>query len=185
MSVGLQQGLATAPLAWALGDYGRDTSDAELARVVAQAVGARLTALRTVEEYFSVRHRFSGSARLRRVLAQLHSDLPFSATEAKGVRLLREAGLPVRMQYPIVHEGKTVRLADGALPHLRLDLELDGPHHWLPDQAAIDRRIDRTLRGIDWQVERFPVYDVDDNPTRFVKDVLAVVARLEQVPRAA
>lgn len=118
------------------------------------------------------------------VIDLLSSDMPFSGTEKKAALLLREAGMQFVLQYNMVVDGRLIRPGDLVRPDIKFDLELDGPHHWMPEQAAIDRRNDTVLRSDDWAIERVPVYDVDDAPKTFVADVARMVKRVEAM-RAA
>lgn len=171
-------GLPTVPLWWAIGDLARDVTDRVLATVIADAIGKRLLTLTALTESFQVRHRFTGSGRLRRVCEQLASDLPFSGTEARAARHLRAAGHPVLLNHPVVDgRGRMIRMADLALLSVPLDLEIDGPHHWLPHQAAADRRGDASLRDLRWTVERVAVYDVDADLDVVIRIVDRVLSR--------
>lgn len=179
-----RHGLAVVELAWAIGDLARDVTDAELARVIARAVAAGKITLAALREHLTRRPKFPGSARLRRVIDQLSDDMPFSGTEKKAARLLREAGMPFVLQFDLVVDGRLIRPGDLVLPEIRFDLELDGPHHWMPEQAAIDRRNDTALRGDDWVVERVPVYDIDDRPELFVAEIRQLVTRVQAMRTA-
>ena len=52
---------------------------------------------------------------------------------------------------------------DLAWEDVRLDVEVDGPHHLLPEQRRRDRARDRDLRDDRWQVARFPVTELDED----------------------
>ncbi len=65
---------------------------------------------------------------------------------------------------------------DIACEPLRLDIEVDGPHHRLPAQQERDRRRDRLVRAASWTVERFPVELVDLHPGRFERQVSEIVS---------
>jgi very-short-patch-repair endonuclease len=172
-----RQLLSVAAETWCLGDLARDVDDTALARIVAAGVGAGRWTLDRIERDALDRGKFPGRARLRRVLRALESDLPFSGTEKAAARALRDAGIPVVLQHPLRTSAGGLHLLDLAVVHLRLDLEVDGPHHWMPAQAATDRRRDREVRADDWEVERFPVQDLDHDMHGFVRDVQQLVAR--------
>lgn len=57
----------------------------------------------------------------------------------------------------------------------QVDVELDGPHHLLPSQRAHDRQRDRELRADGVDVHRFPVEEVDEDPTDVARRVAAVL----------
>jgi hypothetical protein len=171
-------GLPVVPLAWALGDLARDISDRQLATVIAAAIGLGLITLDGLISSFTVRPKFPGSARLRRVIDQLAGDMAFSGTELRAARHLRRAGYPVLLNHPVLDgSGRLIRKADLALLDIPLDLEVDGPHHWLPHQAAIDRRQDASMRDNRWVVERVPVYDVDEDLDVVIRVVERVLRR--------
>ncbi len=59
----------------------------------------------------------------------------------------------------------------------RLDVEVDGPHHLLPSQRRRDRIRDRHLRADGFEIARFPVEEVDDDPAEVAERVAAILAR--------
>jgi len=61
-------------------------------------------------------------------------------------------------------------------PALRLDVEIDGPHHAMPFQRAKDRRRDADLHARGVTVVRHPTTLVDDEPTRFVREMAILLA---------
>lgn len=171
-------GLAVLDAPWALGDLARDVNDVELAKVIAKGVGAGWWTLDEVGEGLNLRGRFPGRARLRRVLTAMRSDLPFSATEKRAARGLRRQGHPVVLQHRLVRpDGRPLALLDLAIVQLRLNLEVDGPHHWLPDQVAIDRRLDRQKAAIGWETARFSVYEIDNDLEGFIREAELIIER--------
>lgn len=60
-------------------------------------------------------------------------------------------------------DGWTVAQADIAFIAERLDVEIDGPHHLLPQQQAKDRIRDRRMKEQGWEVIRFLWYEVEDD----------------------
>lgn len=158
-------GIPVAAPWWAYGDLARDVADPVLSRVIAAAVGARAVSLSQIADGLSRRPHFPGASRLRRVLGYLGSDIAFSSTELRAARLLRKHGYPVVLNAPLVVGGRTIRLGDLVLPERKVCLEMDGPHHWLPEQARKDREQDRVLRGDGWRVDRVDVYSYDDDET--------------------
>ena len=62
-------------------------------------------------------------------------------------------------------------------PELRLDVEIDGPRHQLPFQAAGDRRRDADLAARGVTVVRVPTPVVDDEPARFIGEMGILLAQ--------
>jgi very-short-patch-repair endonuclease len=56
-------------------------------------------------------------------------------------------------------------------PELRLNVEIDGPHHAMPFQRAKDRRRDADLHARGVAVVRHPTALVDEHPERFVRAI--------------
>lgn len=63
---------------------------------------------------------------------------------------------------------------------VRLDVEVDGPHHLLPSQRRRDRVRDRHLRADGFEVARFPVEEVDDDPAEVAERIAALLAGRER-----
>lgn len=186
-SVVMVAGLATVPLPYALSDVGRDLSDRGVAHALSQAAGRRAASVDDVRAVVGERGRFPGSARLRRVLADFGDEETHSRRERLLRRALRRHGLrPADRQLRILApSGRVLRLADIPFPEVRLDVEVDGPHHDLPAQQAKDRETDRLLRGIDWDVVRVTVYEIDADVDAAARQVVSAYesrARLLGVP---
>ncbi len=110
----------------------------ELARLVLGCPGAR------------------GARRLRAILGDPVLLAPTrSKPERIALRALLAAGWPWPRVGAVVH-GEEL---DFSWPHLRRALEVDGPTHDTPLQAARDARRDAKLRGLGWRIDR--VRDVD------------------------
>ncbi|WP_370325690.1 hypothetical protein [Euzebya sp.] len=71
----------------------------------------------------------------------------------------------------IAADGVAAGEADIAIPLLRLDIEIDGPHHREPGQRAKDRRRDARFRQIDWIVRRYDAEFVSEDPVGFQRCV--------------
>jgi very-short-patch-repair endonuclease len=54
---------------------------------------------------------------------------------------------------------------------VKLAIEIDGPHHRLPEVRARDVRRDRRLEGLGWQVMRFSEEAVAYRPWTVVGDI--------------
>lgn len=151
--------------------------------MISTADARRLTTVRRVAARLEAAGPVDGCRRLRRVLADLDGELSHSATEAKARRLVEEVlarhGLALHPRpLAITLDGRRVGEADLPVLALRLDLEIDGPHHDLPEQRGADRRRDRLIRRAGWNVERFPAAMVDLDPCGFARAVDELVVGL-------
>ena len=80
------------------------------------------------------------------------------------------------------HYGVVGRLAEVDIPFFELcyGVEIDGPHHLLPEQAAKDRARDRMLaRTCGWSIDRYLWFELEDDPERFVREVQARLRELK------
>lgn len=168
--------LPVASLPWAIADLARDVDDRTLAWVASKAIGMRMLTVEGLEGALKQRPLFPGSARLRRVVGQLQSDIAFSGTELRACRTLRAAGFPAELNVPIRGSDGITRIRDLVVVERRANLELDGPHHWLPDQARRDREDDRQMRKDRWAVDRAAVYEVDEDPEMVIPLMRALMA---------
>lgn len=101
-----------------------------------------------------------------------------SGTEARLVDACVTAGLPPpSLNHRVLTAAGTTHELDLSWAEALLDVEVDGPHHLLPSQRRSDRARDRDLRGDDWEVLRFPVEEVDEDPADVVGRIAAVLAR--------
>lgn len=178
------QGLRCVRADRAIADHSAHATLNGVCRVIADAVRLRRCTLAQVGQLVASRQRFPGRGRLRRAHAALSGELNHSGYERLGRRLLREAGVTVASRpEPVLRHGRPVAEID--LPFFEVDygLEIDGPHHLLPKQAAADRARDRTLAqtsGID--IDRYLWFELEEEPRRFVREV---VARLRALGSAA
>lgn len=91
-----------------------------------------------------------------------------------GYRALREAGIPVRAQYPVesMRLDLALRAPDGAM----LDIEVDGElYHRSWDGGIVreDRLRNARLRELGWEIVRFWVYEIRDAPASCISRVTA------------
>lgn len=173
-----------APDWWALGDLARDLPDGQLGGVIAAGVASGRWTLDRLDREALRDHRFPGRMRLRRVLEALRSDLPFSGTEKRVAVALRKAGHRVGLQHRLATTSGRGFVLDLALLDVWLDLEIDGPHHLMPEQAAEDRVRDRLIRDTSpWTVERASVYEIDADLPAFVGAVGRMVASKRRMLR--
>jgi hypothetical protein len=101
-----------------------------------------------------------------------------SRAERRGRDLIVGAGLlipVVNAWFPTI-AGHGYEL-DLWWPQLRLNVEIDGPHHAMPFQRAKDRLRDADLAARGIRVERVPTVVVDEQPARFVREMAIVTAQ--------
>lgn len=99
-----------------------------------------------------------------------------SRPEGRGRELVQQALEPLRLRveaqpYEVWHEGQLIAEADIAVVAIKLDYEVDGPHHNVLAQRMADQTRDRKLRRVMWEVERFPDDLVTDRPKVFMARV--------------
>ena len=148
----------------------------ELTRGIATADALRLVTLDDIDRRLVIDLRFIGAPALRRAVADLRGELSHSGTERVARRLVREVtgryGHVLHPRpYPVEHGGRTVGEADLAIVEIRLDIEMDGPHHLLPAQRERDQNRDRLVRRAGWEVERFSTELVDLHAAKFAAAV--------------
>lgn len=148
----------------------------ELARGMATADALRLLTLDGVEARLEADPRFVGAPRLRRVVTDLRGELSHSATERAARRIvggvLDRYDLQLHPRpYAILLGDRLVGEADLPILAIKLDLEIDGPHHLLPRQRQADQVRDRWVRRASWEVERFGTDLVDLHPEKFAAAV--------------
>ena len=167
------------PVTYAITDYARDVPDKSVAFAISQASALRLASPGDVEAASTARGQFPGSARLRRVLEDFDDETTHSSRERKLRRALRRLGLVMHPEPMDIEnsQGRTVGQADIAIEDVRLDVEVDGPHHGLPWQRERDRRRDRDLAALDWLVVRYSIYEIDEDVDRVAREILRLVVR--------
>ena len=148
----------------------------ELTKTIATADALRLVTLQAVEQRLGADARFVGAPKLRRAVADLRGELSHSATEKVARAIAREVldryGLALHPRpYPVTLGGRTVGEADLPVVSIKLDFEIDGPHHLFPAQREKDQLRDRWMRRASWEVERFPTDLVDLHPAKFAAAV--------------
>ena len=114
---------------------------------------------------------------LRRAYAAVSGEENHSDGERNAKRLLRADGLRFHPKpLTVEHNGRMVAELDIPFPEILYAVEVDGPHHLLPDVAAADRQRDRALKRINWRIDRFFWFEVEDRPEWFVNQVRKAVA---------
>jgi very-short-patch-repair endonuclease len=128
-------------------------------------------------------HRADGVAGRQHVVAELLAmagpvDHYRSNTEKVVAQACRDLDLP---EPAVNHEVATTSGAahelDLAWPNALLDVEVDGPHHLVPSQRRRDRARDRDLRADGWEVARFPVEEVDEDPADVAQRIATILDR--------
>lgn len=144
----------------------------QLCRDIATAVRLRCCSLARIQRELRVRQRFPGSGRLRRAHALLSGELVHSGGERLGRRLLRAEGFrPHSRPLAVEVRGRPIAEIDIPFPSILYGVEVDGPHHLLPDVAAADRARDRTLDRQGWVIDRFYWFELEERPAWFVTEV--------------
>lgn len=176
-------GLPVAGTARAVADHAAHATVNGLVNAVADVCRLRLCPMDYVQAELDARARFPGRGRLRRALGLLTGELSHSAWEARGRRLLRDAGIRVHPRpLPVVHRGRILGEVDIGVEELRYGVEIDGPPHLLPEVAAADRARDRELGRAGWTIDRFLWTEVEQRPAVFVREVTMALARLRDEP---
>jgi hypothetical protein len=174
------RGLRLARAARALADHSRHAGVSALCRAIADAVRLRHVTLAQIRRELAARRRFPGRGRLRRAHGELSGELSHSAYERLGRRLLRTAGITVPARPgAVVHRDRVLAEVDIPFFDLCYGIEVDGPPHLLPAQAARDRARDRLLaRTCGWSIDRYLWFELEEEPERFVREVGARLGRL-------
>lgn len=162
--------------AWAVTDAAKTHSRRGLARLMTAGIAERWLSLAQVQLILDIRGTFPACGKVRRLLEELADDMPYSGTERRLAKRVRSAGLPVQLNQTVRDaSGAAVAIGDLVLREERIIIEVDGPHHWLPEIAAADRVRDRLLLALGWTVIRFTVYEIDDDVDAVVREIWASV----------
>ena len=181
-SLAVVQGLPVVDVVQALKDVAGDSNVRRLplhhalTRGIATADALRLTTLDGIDDRLATDPRFVGAPALAAAVADLRGELSHSATERVARRIATDVaarhGHTVHPRpYGISTGTRTVAEADLAIVDIKLDLEIDGPHHLLPIQREQDQVRDRRARRAGWEVERFSTELVDLHPAKFAAAV--------------
>lgn len=154
-----------------------------LIRLIRTADALRKSSADSVLADLTAAGKFRGKTALRRACLDLLGELTHSHAEGNARRLVAEVLAPFGLALhprPLTISDGGVFVGEADLPvvALRLDIEVDGPHHDLPPQQAKDRIRDRKMRDAGWEVERFAVEFIDTRPEAFKNAVRGVVRRL-------
>ncbi len=122
-----------------------------------------------------------GCGPLRRQLERYYGveGIPDTTLEQTVLDLLIDAWLPLPVCQLVVPlpNGRHYRI-DFAYLAVKLAIEIDGPHHKLPEVKARDARRDRCLRLLGWTVDRFDEDEVIFHPEQVL---MAIRRRLVEL----
>jgi len=124
-----------------------------------------------------------GIARLAALVGKLddEGEVLRSDAERKVRDRLRVAGFPrALVNVPVDKGGGEHHELDLLWPALRLNVEIDGPHHRLPHQRAADAVRDGWLRARGYVVVRFPVERVDHDLDAVVAEIGVLLETLSR-----
>lgn len=122
-----------------------------------------------------------GCGPLRRQLERYYGveGIPDTTLEQTVLDLVVDAWLPLPVcQLVVPLPGGGHYRIDFAYPSVKLAIEIDGPHHRLPEVKSRDARRDRRLRQLGWTVDRFDEDEVVYHPERVL---LAIRRRLVEL----
>jgi very-short-patch-repair endonuclease len=85
----------------------------------------------------------------------------------------------ITLQYEVWEMGRCVARVDGAVPRLKLAIEIDGyEHHTAPDAFQRDRTRQNELVALGWTVLRFTWDDIVHRPERVASEIRDAIGRL-------
>lgn len=169
-------GLRRAPLLRALTDFAVDHSQRRTEYAIAALHRLRHATPEDVRAYLERRGRFPGRRKALAALDAVAGEVTHSGEERHARDLLRAADLPWLLHprpLAIRVGGRYVAEIDLPWPQVRYGIEVDGPHHHLPQVASADRARDRQLARLDWVIDRFLIEDIRQDPHAFVSQARA------------
>lgn len=121
-----------------------------------------------------------GLKRIRPILDSMHHDLASfdSKLEVDFLHLVEEASLPLPDHHVVLDTGRRGYEVDFVWRWRPLVVEVDGPHHLIPEQRRYDSRRDNALELAGWPVQRFLHTEIRGDP-EYVISVLR--SRLKDV----
>lgn len=162
-----------------------DTAYTTVIRELRRSHGVSWKQLAAILELHSRRGR-NGCGPLRRQLERYHGidGIPDTTLEQVFLDDLLDADFPVPVcQHPVPQPfGQDFRL-DFAWVPVRLDVEIDGPHHRTPEGRRRDARRDAVLRSLGWTVRRFAQDQVMYAPGGVLAEVRRTLTHLGGWPR--
>lgn len=170
------EGLSCVSVARAYGDHAAAIDVDGLLWSLMRGLRKRRCGLDELQIELERRRRFPGRVGLRQALGLLSGEISHSREERYARRLASDAGLGfLPHPYLVTAQGRKIAEVDLARPDLRYGGEVDGPPHLLPEVAAKDRRRDRELQRLDWQIDRFLWSDIRADPSGFVTELAAAI----------
>ncbi len=135
----------------------------------------------TVDEFATQVRGLTGQWRVP-VLRELLADVTGGArsrAERLAQQVMARTGLAGwEWNYPVDLPAGGTAVLDGALPDLRIAIEIDGrAYHVDPDRFQRDRSRQNGLVTMGWTVLRFTWWDLTQRPDDVVRVILAAVAR--------
>ncbi len=169
-------GLPVTAAARALVESSATVPRVMLERAVHEALVLGLTSVEEVLDRLDSQTRRPGAPALRRALGQDVLDLR-SRGERAFLAICRTMAVPAPRVNALLDVPWGQIRPDFCWPDLRLIVEIDGrmPHGTALAFAA-DRRRDRRLRIIGWDVARFPADEVIDNPEGASSDLCELIS---------
>ncbi len=157
----------------------------ELGKLVALGHAKRLTTPQQFGDWLAEVGAVDGALLCNEVVADLLGETVHSETERRARELARQVLEPYGLQlhphpFRVDLDGRPAGEADLAVVELRYDIEVDGPHHLLPQQIAKDRARDRLMREAGWVVERFAAEEIDLRPHEFKRAIDRTIRQLLQ-----
>jgi very-short-patch-repair endonuclease len=111
----------------------------------------------------------------------LRGEKSESELEERFLTLRSDYGLThLTLQYEVWEMGRCVGRVDGAVPKLKLAIEIDGyEHHTDPDAFQRDRSRQNELVALGWTVLRFTWHDVVNRPAYVAQQIRQAITRLQ------
>jgi Protein of unknown function (DUF559)/Transcriptional regulator, AbiEi antitoxin len=155
-----------------------------------EALRLRLTTLERFAEFVesvAIQGR-NGIRKSRELIAERDSryEKVRGPSEVDALGLFDGVRLPVaEVDYEIWYQGRLLARADFAYPEVKLIIEIDGYSvHTNKTDRDRDRKRDRKLEALGWTVIRFSWEEVRNDPLLVIRDIKAVLERLEREIRA-
>ena len=150
-----------------------DTAYTTVLRDLRRDHGLSWTKLAAVLRLHSRQGR-DGCGPLRRQLERYYGveGIPDTTLEQTVLDLLIDAWLPVPVcQLVVLLPGGGHYRIDFAYREVKLAIEIDGPHHRLPEVKLRDARRDHRLRQLGWTVDRFDEDEITFHPERVLSAI--------------
>ena len=110
----------------------------------------------------------------------LRGEKSESELEERFLALRRDHGLTeLSLQHEVWAVGRCIGRVDGAVPRVKLAVEVDGyEHHTDPEAFQRDRTRQNELVALGWTVLRFTWHDVVNRPEHVARQIRAAITRL-------